>query len=97
MIAQKRLQNNVTFIFLFILAALYLAPMLIIFMNSSFALSGTTERSEVEGQMLINAFRLRFAPLSAKIIISSDFPRSRISSRRVLLIQLLLSLHGWRS
>jgi len=34
MIAQKRLQNNVTFIFLCILAALYLAPMLIVFMNS---------------------------------------------------------------
>lgn len=34
MIAKKRLQDNVTFIFLFILAVLYLTPILIILMNS---------------------------------------------------------------
>jgi raffinose/stachyose/melibiose transport system permease protein len=34
MIAQKRLQNNVTFIFLCVLAVLYLAPMFIVLMNS---------------------------------------------------------------
>jgi raffinose/stachyose/melibiose transport system permease protein len=34
MIAKQRLQNNITFVFLFVLALLYLAPMLIVFMNS---------------------------------------------------------------